>query len=347
MIDTIPNCPVTKKKMREHEETMVAGNVVLKRLHGRIKERAGGKKYSRAKFRRDVFNIQRQEDGRIKVFGLLVPKCDLDKIHAVKNIEWDVICAFSRLVHQLAERWSRRSSDLTVSYADLYDEASFSLFHAVYYYTGFTKKNKRVSFCTYCYHAINNRLITVCSRTRSTSPLSHDAVELFDQYQVAKRGMNRPANFDEIVECMGIGPDQRNTLEAMLISVFHQGVMETRIVSRTGESGNDFSKLGLKFAGMDGSVAWRVTGHSGRYGTTFQTTEPDFDLKRAVTDVNLSELEQAVLIEFLTNPKSGWMSRVAENINPKTGKPYSRMAITLAWRRAKQKILDAYSNEAA
>jgi hypothetical protein len=340
MIDTIPDRPATKKKMREYEGTMISGNVVLKKWHKKAKIKLG-RQYSRAKFRRDVLNRNRHANGRICISGFLLPKCDVDKIYAVKGVEWDVICAFSRLVNQLADRWSHRSVDLTVSYSDLYDEASLALFHAVYYYTGRTKKRRRVSFCTYCYHSINNRLITVCSRTRSTSPLSHDAVDLFDQYQTAKRNMNRPANFDEIVECMGIEPDQRTTLEAMLISVFHQGILENR--ETTSES-DDFSNLGINFAGMDGSVSWRVTGHVGRYGTTFQSKEPDFDLKRAIATVDLSGLERAVLNEFLINPRSGWKSRVAENINPSTGKAYSRMAITYAWQRVKQKILDAYSN---
>ena len=145
-IDTIPHRPVTKKNMREYEQTMVSGNVALKSWHEKAKVKAG-KRYSRAKFRSDVFAQSRRPDGRIRISGFLIPKCDIDKIYAVKGIEWDVICAFSRLVHQLANRWSRRNGDLTVSYSDLYDDASLALFHAVYYYTGRTKKRPRISFC--------------------------------------------------------------------------------------------------------------------------------------------------------------------------------------------------------
>lgn len=61
---------------------------------------------------------------------------------------------------------------------------------------------------------------------------------------------------------------------------------------------------------------------------------------KIVEEVKLTRLERAVLQGFLDAPTGelGLSKGCAEMLNPETGRPYSRTAISLAWKQARKKI---------
>jgi hypothetical protein len=70
---------------------------------------------------------------------------------------------------------------------------------------------------------------------------------------------------------------------------------------------------------------------------------PDKSILNIAHNLDLSDLERAVLEGFLSSKTKLGLNELSKNlVNPKTQKPYSRMAFTLAWRRIKEKIQQAY-----
>ena len=68
----------------------------------------------------------------------------------------------------------------------------------------------------------------------------------------------------------------------------------------------------------------------------------------ALSTVKLGNLEKAALKGFLESPSGimGLSKGCSGMINPNTGRPYSRAAISSAWRQAKKKIAVALKNVA-
>ena len=59
----------------------------------------------------------------------------------------------------------------------------------------------------------------------------------------------------------------------------------------------------------------------------------------SLDSIEMSQLEKAVLDGFLQSSKGMGLNSISKNIiNPKTGKPFTRMAASLAWKRVKEKI---------
>jgi len=311
-----------------------------------MKERVGHK--SRMTFRSFLLENFQNSSGRVCIGGFWIPQCDLQKIYQVKKIEWEVLCSFAKLVKSMSHRWAHRATDCSINRADLYEEAVFSVCRAICYYVGKKKSGKSVSFSTYCYHAVNRRLITICSRSKAIGPWSNEAIKLYNLYLRTKSQINGPANFAQIVRKMKIGERDRRKLQNLLVCVFNERSISSDEENKARQF--DSTSSGLRFAGIDGSVSWSVVGHNDRalVLSGINRVDLELDLQTAIENIEFSDFEIMVLNEFLTNNKSGWMTRVAtENTNPKTDKPYSRMAVSLAWKRIREKIASFYSREAA
>ena len=90
--------------------------------------------------------------------------------------------------------------------------------------------------------------------------------------------------------------------------------------------------------------------HHGRNNISLEDDELhlDLDQREAVerARARMSEFENAVLDAYLNDGTWGWQSRVAEqNINPVTGKSYSRAAPAVMWPRIVRMILEEYQGE--
>lgn len=61
---------------------------------------------------------------------------------------------------------------------------------------------------------------------------------------------------------------------------------------------------------------------------------------KAIEGVKLTELERAALRGFLDSPtgEMGLSKGCADMVNPDTGRPYSRAAVSSAWKQARKKL---------
>lgn len=359
--ETLPYVVANDEEKAELEATMREGNSVLKKWHLKAK-RKQGERYSRMKFRKAVFDKLDPSltvAKRVVLFGwLAIPKKDIQKILDVRAIEYRVITAFSRMVGGQALVWSRRDHDSTLQFNDLYDEGVAALIWAIYHYT-----RKDVRFSTYAHHTIRRRMYRKCSRTSSKSTLPHQAVTLYTEYDKARQKFNRPVSFDEIVATMDITSKQRDVLMAMMTNVVQQSALEMPTSLTDGDPTNDYSHLSCEYYGTKGDISWSVSGRHGRLGPVF-TQKPtlDPDMIEAIQSANLSDFEREVLTGWLESSRSGARNKSKGNnggggnqglselaktlINPTTGKPYSRAAVSQALGRAKEKIRAAYEDAA-
>jgi hypothetical protein len=94
------------------------------------------------------------------------------------------------------------------------------------------------------------------------------------------------------------------------------------------------------YAGVDGAKHFSSSGKRGgdlilSSNNTFAESLDD----KEIGGMNLTDLEKAVLEGFMQSSSKLGINSVAKNVvNPKTGKPFSRMAVTYSWRRVKEKI---------
>ena len=128
-----------------------------------------------------------------------------------------------------------------------------------------------------------------------------------------------------------------------------------RYESLISEEGANFSSV-VERMGLDEDQVERLVDSLKKVknGTTLDRPESEFavvedgcraegDILKAAREADLSELERAVLDGFLTGGDGLGLSELSKNlINPKTKKPYSRMAFSLAWKRAREKIAAVY-----
>ena len=350
MSNTIPYIPASKPRKRELEKIMVAGNVPLKCWHDRAKDyfraEGGSLRYSRTKFRSALLDVVAEllpPRQCVHIFGFRVPQTDMEKILCVKSIEWEMLTAFSRLIGQHAEKWSKYDNDSTISFFDLYGEGVLAFMQAVIYYTGevwVKSKSKMVpvAFCTYAHHAIRRKMISICTRTSSFNFVTHQAADLYRQFEKAKGELNGPANFDEIIAQMQIDNKQQKILESMLVQVVHQSTLESYDDEGYGGDGgrnsDDYSSYSQTFDGLNGE--WQAQGRHGRQGPVFTQHEFDLDLQYAINKLKLSPIERSVFDAFMGDEKRGWMARVARELK------VTRMTITFAWRRVQKKLRKVY-----
>jgi hypothetical protein len=374
----LPYEPLSSEEKVKFEKIMCAGNVPLRRWHEVVRKRLRNKRfttgriaflekklrteqqirpewqkeletltcpskfYSRTKFRCDLFGKMGKSVRSVVVWGVKIPCNDMRKIWEVKQIETKLILGFSRMITKIVNQWVGPSNDVSIETEDLYNEGVFATIRASFCFT-----RKDIRFCTYVYHAIRRRIMTVCMQTQPLSAFPQAAVDLHREYKAIQQKANGYITHDEIVKQMGLSNKHRAVLESMLVSVVNQAALDYSEYSemRDESHNHDFSQIGTVFAGMDGRKEWFVGGHRAQIGPAFvHRTETDLDIQKAVEQIKskASELEIAVLNGFLENPNNGWMTQVANSLtNPQTGSSYSRMSITYAWRRVREMFLDA------
>jgi len=344
-IKFLPYRKASEETKRLYEEIMRTGNVPLRKWYelAQQRQRLPHQRYGRTRFRQDILKEVRDRAKRVTLYGVTIPKSDIKKILDVLNLESNILMAYSRMAKSEALKWSKRSQDRAVALPDLYTEACMVLRKSIHY---FTKKGR---FTTYAHWNIKRRMIAICNRATSLSEMPAATIELRQLYDETKAGINGPCTFQQVVEMMGISSQQVGTLRASLVLVFSQDALapyhEDRDVS-------DFSTAGSSvFNGMDGDEDWRVVARRGRspLHPVFAPQEevPVADLYTFLSQVIFSDFEQKVLDGFFQDSQTGWQTRLAASmINPDTDEPYTRAAVSQAWKKIILKLQEvAGTNE--
>jgi len=345
--DLLPYRNLSDKTKQTYQKIMRTGNVPLRKWYDKVKSKLH--RPGRAKFRAELLERANGKAKAIRLHGISIPKTDIQKMLDVKGIEGDVLTGYSRMALKITKKWDRSRRDNTISIADLYSEAIIGLMHAICYYT-----REDIQFSTVAYWIMQRRLRAKCNRTTPLSELPNMAVDIRQNYDETRKRINGPARFDEVVEQMRIIDKNESRpltkgeiqiLKGALVGVFSQTSLRGSRAS-TGEHDerlSDYTSLGsMEFSGLSGSRDWRVVamrGKSSLHPVFARHEEVPFNLAECMNGVDFSLFEQQVIDRFLKDGSSGWMTRLAAaTINPETGKPYTKMSVSYAWKRIIRKL---------
>lgn len=310
MNDTIvPYVPVSDERKLHLESVLREGNILLKNYHEQMKTSLGLAKHNRTSFLNSIFKSY--VCGRdLHINQIVIPDADAKKIVLVKKIEGELICAYANLINKIAQRWSKEDLDLSLSSEDLKSEAYQAALDAVAHFT------EDVRFSTFLHHCIQRHMSRVSRGCGGLSNFSDGTVKLKTQY--SQFANEEGATFDSIVSKMKIDDKEVGILQSALSTVKNMTSLDKE----------DKSQINVE--------------------DDYEEPECENNILAVIESIEFTELEKAVLEGVLNSPSTklgiGYLSK--QLINPDTKKPYSRMAFSLAWKRIKKKISDAYGKVA-
>ena len=329
---TLPYVPLSKERKGELAHIMRRGNKALKYLYDQVVEATGIKRktYSRADFRDELVAAMKSGDTR-SLRGVKMDPKALARIQAVTDLRMEILCGYTRSIEKLSYRYALAHPETIMSFQDYYDEGIIGALNAMYYYT-----DTNIAFMTYLYHCIRRRMANAVNKANPLSPWSNEARKLHMLYEEARAEFNRPTTFEEVANYLGFDLDERSIVQATLTEVYHA----TALPSQTEGSGATDSAIFDKL--VIGKPLW--VGHV-----------LDECQRQAIEDAPLTPFERAVLKVFELEPfegnnfmtgKWGWQTRVArENINPNTGRPYTKTFVKMALRSAIAKVQATYKQK--
>jgi DNA-directed RNA polymerase specialized sigma subunit len=304
---------------------MATGNKELKRYHAKAKE-----KCSLATFRKELFVACRQK-GQVHVRGVLIPQSSLAAIMAVKDIEWRMLCGHGKFIASQSKRWKNTLRNSGLSFSDIYQEVVIGVINAIWNYD-----QTQIRFLTYVHNAIFNRMMGVANHSKPLSHLQDADIKLVGAYVKKRKSLatSGPVNFDAVVHALGLKPDQVCRLQKALQNV----CAESNI--RTGIGAIDENGGILQLAIADEEKPYIQTNDDESIESDAKPKLP-VELMELIEKAELTPWEQAVLNAYLTGG-AGWRTEVAKNhINPKTGKPFSRMLPILTMNKITKKLVNA------
>jgi len=318
---------LSKSDVFEISQELSAVNLILKKYHQKMATRKGRKGYRDSEGNSftviDLLNLiykNRKEDC-IKVKGILIDCEDVEKLCNIKEKEYLLLSNYSRMFYALSKKHFLSTSMYDME--DLQNECITACLKAMYGYDAETAGRQQVaSLFTFLYRSVNNHLIKL-SRTMLSS-LDRKAVKIKCKFMDLKNE-NPNLTFDDLVSKLSLSPKELKILTCALSSTVYR---------ESDCNGEDKSLI------INQVVAEK---------------EKELELVESTVMKNmgeiiftLSELEKEVLRGYLNEKyPSGKKSnrgigKFAKNlINPKTKKPYSRMAISYAWKRVQEKIKKA------
>lgn len=300
---------------KEIESILANSNSVLDEYYCRIKIDKGrlghftqkGIKITKAEYLSEIYrNYKINNDSDLCLHGLVIPNYDLKNIIKTKQLETTVIDIFSRMVVDLVNKKYKFVKDPTISAEDLEAECYKKIITCLCSYT-----DPKICLSTYIYTCISKHIYKI-SNSNGLSKPNKKSIELKKRYFEIKNSFLRKSNFDEIVEKMQISSKEVNLLLNSL-----------RNVDKTIENIESENQVDFKNNIIEKSYSI-----------------DDLDIAELQKKIsNFSVLEKAVLDGFLKSSGKKGITSVSKNlINPKTGKPYSRAAASLAWKKIKKEL---------
>lgn len=253
--------------------------------------------------------------GVVVFAGVSIPPEHADLILRTKKVEMEVLGGYSRLIKKILGRWPRENN--AISEEDLASEAIAASLVAVAH---FTKENIR--FGTFLGKCLSYHLSRVFDKSTGASS---NAMKLRRRYE---RLRNREgATFDEIVHEMKISDRQVRMLQASLAWTFRHSDMKCDTTSE--HSPKDLEAVDPA-------------------DLTPMPSEESETLRSKLKLMDLSNLEKIVLEAVMSSPNGtlGFAKHCKNAINPSTGRPYTRAALSWAWKNLKRKIGESFPEAA-
>jgi RNA polymerase sigma factor (sigma-70 family) len=256
---------------------------------------------------------------QVAVFVQAIPT-----IQAVRNIEWRLVCAFSRLAKKHANTWAKKVNG-SLEYEDFEQEALLALLDAIYTYN-----QEEVHFMTYAWRVIRNRLATIANKANYFGPLTNEAMRLLKKFDEVRTSFNYTPTDQEVFEAMGLTDDQ--------IAVVNEARVKCVPSHQSHQVGN--TQFMAEHEG-EGSLNDYTAARRG-IDNEKDTVPCNYEIREAMENANLTPLERRI-VETSLFPHYGWQTEIAqETINPATGEPYTNARISQMLQIALKKIKAAY-----
>jgi DNA-directed RNA polymerase specialized sigma subunit len=321
---------ISKERLSFIQNQLSKSNALLEKYHSQITTDCGrlgfriigtNEKLNKINFVNFICSSPITKD--IVVSNVTITKEDALLIANSKNYESEILLNFMGIFSKIATKWSSYSSDVCLSKEDLESEAIQAAMLAIYNYT-----DVKTSLSTYLYHCVANKIRNIFNKTNSLSDFGSNAIDIRKRFDQAKNSLGEFCTYDEIIQSLNFTNKEIQILQSMFAVVGGVDFGDEK-------ASNDYTCLGKKFSGLDGSVSYNCSSNGDSF--TIHNEENNEDVKFDTSD--FSELEKVVLEGFMNSTSNLGISHFAKNlINPKTKKPYTRMAMTYAWRRVKDKI---------
>ena len=306
MKSLIPYKPFSPEQRKEAERIMREGHLALSKLCP--------KNTSIADFRSDLLK-KAPSVSHIQIDA--TPQHNA--ILSVRKYEWDILCSISNMIIDLVNKWVAKGLPIILSDEDLYSEAVAAAVNSIYYYN---KKNVR--FITFAHHSINNAISRAINTSGHFAKVGRNTRKLMVRVDELKQKTNGPITADEIAIKLNLTKRQRKTVDALSISVFNESGLSDNKKGADGKL-NDYTALAKRE----------------------KRDCLEKDQLEAIEKVALTPFEKEVLSAYVAAPINGWRTAIAKkHINPKTGKPFSRMTPILALKRIRKKVARIYGKAA-
>ncbi len=331
----IPHNKLSKSDVFKISQELSVANLILKKHHRKMTTRKGRKGYRDSEGNSftviDLLNLiykNRKEDG-IEIKGISIDAEDVEKLCNIKEKEYLLLSNYSHMFYTLSKKHFLSTSLYDME--DLQNECITACLKAMY---GYFESNKhsaqRASLFTFLYRSVNNHLIKL-SRTMLSS-LDRKAVKIKCRF-IDLKNENPNLTFDDLVSKLNLSPKELKILTCALSSTVYRE--------------SDYNREEI-----DSSlIANQVVVEEEKELEELDVPRGSYQLiMKNMGEIicNLSELEKQVLRGYLNEkcPSSKKSNRgigkfAKDLINPKTNKPYSRMAISYAWKRVQEKIKKA------
>jgi hypothetical protein len=339
---------LTASEKAQYEQVMRAGNTRLQFWHEQVKDELDlNKKFTRSRFRAKIFGIvddpnfqeiesEMSDHWKLvnrKVTSIIkrIPRADIVKIVAVRDIELDVMAGYIRMVADLADKWNRREHDSSVTLNDLISEGSLKLHESIYYYT------KEVQFITFAWHAVNRKMTSLCTKTTMLCDRTNEITSLLQAYEAARKSFNGPCNNEEIYRKMKITDEEKMRLEAARMSVIAQSSLDIFIPLDEGEDDGDYTHFASNLGDFNSA------GHQHGVGRILvnrsEESRVDKNTLRNILDkANLDDFERTVVKQWLDSGDDRWRAAFADSYRGPGNRQYTRAWVSQTLQRAQFKL---------
>jgi hypothetical protein len=309
MLDIIPYVPLPPEQLQANLKVIRKASNLIRQHSDRI---FGPKK--RRVFRKKLLANE------LKARSYKIPKKDSQAILAVKNLEFEMLCGFARLIKKHSFNWWSMSHCFTNGEKDDYCQAaSMAFIDALYAYRG---RIKKASFITFAWRCIHNRMISYVGKNSAGlfGGMSASNFILLGRFEVEQAKANGPTTVDETIAKMDLNTEDEECLRASMIQI----VAESQINLVNSEEDHQANLLEGYATNGD------YTRFSVRNRVYREEDKLEPDMWDAIKKAKLTQLETDILFGSLL-PYWGWKTDIANNhINPGTGKKWTRQRLCRA-----------------
>lgn len=216
-----------------------------------------------------------------KILQMREPNCEFND----KSIEQVVLENFSAMGKHRAKKWYL-NNDNGLTIQDYLQEAYMTIVEAMYQYT-----REDIALSTFIGQCLKNKMINVTNQSNSFCPLTNEDLKLVVSYREIHQSMIS-ANFHEVVEVLGLSPQEIMRLSLILRRIYSANQIE----DNNKEPFSDYTQLRAEID--------RVV----------DIVEQNDYIQSLIGKARLTSDERFVIERAIYNPAYGWQTDLANEL---------------------------------